>query len=166
MMPLFHMVRGFLSQTLAEKHFRQTLSFSCPHKTHSHADLQESKSYPWEIFQRPNTYEVASDFRTPALTSSGLDICTQHPPPPRWAGQTQTSEDLGKTQKSLFTTPYGHSESLLSNTKLFHCIPLLQPHASKSQETSSPQCHHCPGTASSKFSQLRITCTEPRSIKL
>lgn len=72
------MATGFLSQTLVDKHFSHTLSFSCPHKTHPRIDLQEAKNNPWEIFQMPNTYEVASNFRTPALKSSGLDICTRH----------------------------------------------------------------------------------------
>lgn len=40
-----------------------------------------------EIFLRPNIYEVASDFRTPALTSPGLGICTE----PHTQSTVQTS---------------------------------------------------------------------------
>lgn len=133
LIPFFHTATGFLSQTLAEKHFPQTLSFSCPHKTHPCADLHEYKNYSPEILQRPNTYEAASDFRTPAPTSIGLDICTQHHPPPSELCKFKYLKTWGK----LWNHFIGRSGTLLNNIKAFHFIPLFQPHGRKSQDTSA-----------------------------
>lgn len=152
------MQTAFLKQTLAEKHFPQTLFFSV-----------SIKHFPTLTYRNPKTTlekTSSSQVLMRWLLISRQLLChpvawifarnIPHPPTERCVNSTIWR--LGENSEVSLHHSIWPFRKFIEQHQLFHCIPLFQPQGSKSQETSSPQHHHCPRTASSKFS------TKPRSI--